>query len=61
MCDRRIDADKRASETLAKLMNRELGSNIDPIALRLFILHHWLQITKLAHAIHDTGGSGDKS
>jgi hypothetical protein len=40
---------------LASLMNRELGTDIDPRLLRLFIKHHWSKVSTLAHQIHDEG------
>lgn len=42
--------------SMARELEKNLGyanGHIDPVALRLFILHRWSRITVLAHAIHD--------
>lgn len=40
-------------QTLAEAMKKDLGVDISPQALRLFILARWDRVTVLAHAIHE--------
>lgn len=40
-------------ETLAKAFKEDLGVDIHPQALRMFIRARWNRISVLAHAIHD--------
>jgi len=42
-----------AESRLASLMQREMNVAIDPKMLRLFLLHHWSKVTKLAHEVHE--------
>jgi hypothetical protein len=47
---------KASAERLARLMERQLGyvdGHIDSVALRLFVVAYWSQVSALAHAIHD--------
>lgn len=42
--------------SLAREFEKNLGlsaGTMDPVALRLFLLHRWSRVTVLAHAIHD--------
>lgn len=62
MCDTlpKVNTAKVAAQSLAHLIERELGyhtGHIDPIALRLFIRSHWSKITTLAHTIHSESES----
>lgn len=45
--------DNRPAHLLAKLMNEELETHINPAALRLFIKANWERVHVLAHAIHE--------
>lgn len=53
------DADSdmmRPEYMLAGLMQTEMQTQkIDPVALRLFILVHWDEVSRLAHKIHASG------
>ena len=42
-------------DTLSVAIKADLGVEIDPKALRLFILMRWDRVTVLAHAIHERG------
>jgi hypothetical protein len=42
-------------KTLAEAMKRDLGVDVSPEALRLFILMRWDRISLLAHVIHEKG------
>ena len=53
-----IEARERPEVSLARELERNLGlasGTMDPVALRLFLLHRWSRVTVLAHAIHDAG------
>lgn len=49
------DPNERPEVALAKEFEKNLGAKMDPVALRLFLLHRWSRVTVLAHAIHDDG------
>jgi hypothetical protein len=54
-----LEAAKEAACKLARLMERQLGyaeGNVDPVAIRLFLLAHWSKVSRLAHTIHREGG-----
>lgn len=56
MCTRGYEAEVTPPEkTLAEAMKRDLGVDISPEALRLFILMRWDRISLLAHVIHEKG------
>jgi hypothetical protein len=46
-------ASRRAASILAELMRQEIGSNIEPAALRKFLAEHWTKVSRLGHAIHE--------
>lgn len=49
------DSAKLAAQSLARLIERQLGyvdGHIDSIALRLFIQAYWPEVATLAHTIH---------
>ncbi|MCV9940927.1 hypothetical protein OIU35_31640 [Boseaceae bacterium BT-24-1] len=54
MCN--VSDDLKPEQKLAELVNRELDTKIDAVALRLFVRQNWARITGLAHAIHDGSG-----
>lgn len=54
MCEN-VYADPNPEQPLARLIERELKTKIDPIALRLFIRQYWYSISVLAHHIHEDG------
>jgi hypothetical protein len=47
--------ERSATETLRKLISRELGVCVKHNELRLFVLAHWGKLSKLAHEIHERG------
>jgi hypothetical protein len=42
-----------AAASLAKLLDRELGTTIDPEKLHGFLWMHWDRISTLAHIVHE--------
>lgn len=46
----------RPEYALAALMQTEMQvpEKIDPVALRLFLLAHWDEVSRLAHKIHES-------
>lgn len=46
---------KEAASLLTNLMNNNLDTTINPIAMRLFIIAHWNKIKLCAHRIHEDG------
>jgi hypothetical protein len=42
---------------LAALVNKDLGTNIDPKAMRMFLLHRWDFVQMYSHAVHEQGGA----
>lgn len=55
MCDTKptpkAEAERAAGE-LSNLMSRDLGINVTPILLRLWLVERWDEVSKLAHKIH---------
>jgi hypothetical protein len=45
-----------AEISLAKLLKDDLGVEINPQALRMFIRARWDRVSLLAHVIHSRGG-----
>lgn len=70
MCENRLEAQRldgarqagfgvQAPEhRLSDLIAHELGTRIDPAALRILIRAHWPEVAGLAHEIHGRGLSG---
>lgn len=52
----RQDQGRLSAQSLASLMARELhlGTPLDPVALRLFILAYWSRVSAYAHDIHNS-------
>jgi hypothetical protein len=44
---------------LAKAFKDDLGVEINPQALRMFIRMRWIRVAGLAHAIHDYDAGGE--
>lgn len=42
-------------KTLAEIMKRDLNVEVNPEALRLFLLARWDRVSLLAHIIHTKG------
>lgn len=55
MCTRGAVYTPKPQEELAALMKQEMGVDIDPRLLKLFIRFKWADVARLAHAIHDGG------
>lgn len=52
MC--RYEAVRDPAKTLAELMKKDLGVDVDEKALALFIKHRWASVSTCAHRIHET-------
>ena len=46
-------AESSPEELLARLLKKEVGADINPQALRMFIRSKWDRVSTLAHLIHD--------
>lgn len=44
---------KRAAALLSQIMERELGVQIHPTAMKIFVEANWSRLSPLAHKIHD--------
>jgi len=46
--------------TLSEMLNQEIGAQINPQALRVFIRANWPRVARLAHEIHGEPAQGEK-
>jgi hypothetical protein len=54
MCDpKSFKPGRPAEDQIADLMRKEMGVQINPQALRMFIRANWRSVSVLAHCIHD--------
>lgn len=49
----KVTKPREAATALAKLLDRELGTTIDPEKLHGFLLTNWGRVSTLAHIVHE--------